>query len=371
MRPYWKVAYSDRYYLNKLEAAQEANGDLSLVAFNLYDKVFGKLDWTKEPEESLEDLFKQRAEQLRDQYDYLRLFYSGGYDSHTILLTFLKYKIPLDQIIVFRASPIDYFHDESNTEINERAFPFLVQIQKEIPKTAITILDVGADLFKKAFTQKDAIEHWFYRKNNWDFRSILSLNMLYHFFPELEEPAQKGKRMADILGMDKPRVQEDIHGFYALNLDSILTYYLSSDAHYNEDFFITPNLPELHIKQCHLLKKFFIKNREIDPNDFYTNPGPWVEKYNRIFRHATYNNIDVGKFQHGSTEYPWAGNLKSIIAMKQAKEFNPEVWYLYRRMYKELDSSLPLEVKNFSFNQPGVINSHIKGQYSLQYDLGK
>jgi hypothetical protein len=53
------------------------------------DFEFNLHDWLNEPLESLDQLYDKRARELREKYDYLILSYSGGSDSHQILMSFI------------------------------------------------------------------------------------------------------------------------------------------------------------------------------------------------------------------------------------------------------------------------------------------
>ena len=75
------------------------------VSFYFHDDYFSQFDWTKEPQQSLKELYKQRAIQLRDKYDYLILSYSGGSDSHQALETFLNNNIFIDEIFISTWEP--------------------------------------------------------------------------------------------------------------------------------------------------------------------------------------------------------------------------------------------------------------------------
>ena len=119
---------------------------------------------SKEPKESWEELLRQRALQIRQHYDYVRLWYSGGADSHTVLLTYLKNKIPLDEIVMIRRSPINQFESGvANCEINDAAIPFVKLHENELRGTKITIMDLGKDVFENAFVPDD---NWLYKINN-------------------------------------------------------------------------------------------------------------------------------------------------------------------------------------------------------------
>ena len=71
------------------------------------NKAFDAIDWTKEPIKSLKQLFKERAEQIRDLYDYLIIYFSGGSDSITVLNSFLDNNIPVDEVVINYISQIN------------------------------------------------------------------------------------------------------------------------------------------------------------------------------------------------------------------------------------------------------------------------
>ena len=76
---------------NKFQAIQAADGKMSKITFNAYlPEFFSKIYWKQEPTESLDQLIKLRCEQLRDTYSYIRVMYSGGADSTTMLNAFIK-----------------------------------------------------------------------------------------------------------------------------------------------------------------------------------------------------------------------------------------------------------------------------------------
>ena len=71
------------------------------VEWSFYDEVFSQIDWKVPVNETISDLYKERAMQLREKYDHLSLSYSGGADSTNILQTFIKNNIRLDEIVMF------------------------------------------------------------------------------------------------------------------------------------------------------------------------------------------------------------------------------------------------------------------------------
>jgi len=53
-------------------------------------KEFASIDWSIEPATDIRNLYRLRAQQLRQQYDYIRLEFSGGSDSATVLYSFVN-----------------------------------------------------------------------------------------------------------------------------------------------------------------------------------------------------------------------------------------------------------------------------------------
>jgi len=231
---YW-LSNGKKFY-HKLDAWDHTDC-LIEPTFYHFDKEYDAYDWNIEPSESFNTLCKYRAEQLRDQYDYLRFWYSGGSDSHTALLAFVENNVHIDEIVVWRMSPSDNFEGGGNAESNEIALPYIKQL--DLSKTKITILDLG-----------EAYYQWFYNHENWtrlttnyEFRPN-NLNTIYEWNNDLF----RDDTFCDIIGGEKPKINIDENS--TMFWDSNRDYQLGS--YFVEDFFITPNLIDLHCKQSHL-----------------------------------------------------------------------------------------------------------------------
>ena len=99
-------------------------------------------------------MLKSHALKLREKYKYLRLWYSGGSDSQTVLNTFVDNKIHLDEIAIVRMSPIDNFDHDSEQEQNRVAIPQVRAIANQIPKTNVTLVT------KNIKTGSQTISYW-------------------------------------------------------------------------------------------------------------------------------------------------------------------------------------------------------------------
>ena len=71
---------STKHYI-KPEALIDATKTGHFPEWNFNRNVFDHYAWDVEPELNLRELYRIRAQQLRDRYDYIRLEVSGGGDS--------------------------------------------------------------------------------------------------------------------------------------------------------------------------------------------------------------------------------------------------------------------------------------------------
>lgn len=110
--------------------------------FYYYDKEFMQVDWKTEPTESLQELYRIRAQQIRDENEYVIVCYSGGSDSTNILETFYYNNIHIDEIVVVGAlsqDPEQGSDFNHNGDLYHNVFPTLTQMN--FPNTKITVLD--------------------------------------------------------------------------------------------------------------------------------------------------------------------------------------------------------------------------------------
>lgn len=238
--------------------------------------VYGSIDWTVPIETSLFEIYRQRAQQLRDKYDYLMLYYSGGADSSTILRTFVENGIFLDEIVMQLPEPVRQSFDPTDTsegnfyaELEYSAVPYLNKIKNKIhPNTVIRYQDFsksGIELLKK--------DDWFDTVPlctnitlSGVFRQIAQ-NTDYHILNLYDT----GKSIAQILGIDKPLVYFDGSDYYSYFMDTSTYHYVSpvdfnntalSNGKYSTEFFYwTPDMPEIVVKQAQDIKR----NCEMNP----------------------------------------------------------------------------------------------------------
>lgn len=250
---------------SKFEAIEYADKHNHLVHWNFNEAVFGSVNWSKEPEQSLEELYRQRAQQLREQYDYLVLWFSGGADSQNILNSFIHNNIKLDEV----ASYVNYDatgdrNDHLNAEIFHVVLPEVELVRQRQPWLRHTIIDM-AELTVDYFADTEAKFDWIYRVNGYVNPNNAARRDIRLKAPHWRQMFNAGKRVAFIYGIDKPRVSRLNDKFY-LKFADMIDAAVSAECQmldrpweFNELFYWTPDHPLMVVKQGHVIKNY-LKN---------------------------------------------------------------------------------------------------------------
>lgn len=247
----WYEVNGERTW-SKVEALQKAQGARDRIGFHWHDSVWDKVDWTKEPSLSWEELMLARCLQLREKYNHLSLMYSGGYDSHAILMTFIKHKIKLDRIICFVKEYYDNSYDWGPST------KFAGYVQKEHQP--------WLEIFTPRYTQDDIAnvykelgDEWIYYTNNHLMGKSQAIYLLERFNPDyIQDRAQNKKNSAWIMGKEKPSLDFYQDNFYAQIWDAFAIWdYSLSD--YAVPFYISYDMPDLYVKQCWMAVNFYTK----------------------------------------------------------------------------------------------------------------
>ncbi len=326
------------------------------VKFSFFDEAFSKFNWQKEPSETFEELMKTRALQLRETYDYLRFFYSGGVDSHTALMTFLDNGIHLDEILVYRSSVYtdDFDLDPAEAEITGVAIPFLKTIQSIIPRTKITILETKPKQLTAYLSEK-----YFYEESSFAIRPWCERH-LYELHPTLRAPLDQGLYHCDIRGGDKPKLMFENGEVFMAMWDSSRVWDIGDI--YLENFYLSPDMPALHAKQCHMVKNYLSlkKLSEEQLKDYFNVFNTLLtDELNAVCRQPRFREINLGKGTTGVL------SSKQVLVEEKAKKFNPKVFDLWSSFLKNEG-----QINQERFNQESILHD-FKGILSKRYLMGR
>ena len=296
-------------FTSKVDALIYATTVKSRVQWEFNSSTFRRVPWEINPTETLGEIYKRRALQLREKYDYLVLNYSGGADSQNILDAFLDNNIKLDEIIVRWAvtgekglyvpsnvSRATNYHSEWDLT----ALPEMKRLSLSHPEIKIQFYDYTDDALK-FYNDNDP---WFQMLSGAQFgpshisRYATGLDRYQDMFVE------KGLRGCQIFGTDKPRIMFDNNTFYTYFLDIIggtTRHLYRYNDEYNplELFYWTPDMPEIVHKQAHVVMEFFKKNRNLIPVIMKSNMLDYTMRntLETIVRSLVYPTWNHSKFQ--------------------------------------------------------------------------
>ncbi len=255
----------------------------------IYPEGYDSVDWTKEPDCSLSDLFYSRAIQLRDSYKYIILYFSGGSDSITVLNTFIKNNIYLDEVVV------TCFSDIEDPKVDGKYALFYLKKINFKGKITVVNLDHGV---------LNTINHkqlWYDLGYYTGLIHVLSRTRITWFEKHnFIKKANRPDSCAHLYGGAGPLIKVFNNKYYVEISASSLG--MASYHKDNEQFFTTPNLPLLHSKQCHIVVNYWKKNY---PNDTIIREADY--KINKIVK-----SLIRDEFKENISAQKGSSNLLSL-----------------------------------------------------------
>lgn len=230
---------------------------------------YNSYNWTVEPAMSLDELYDKRTRELREKYDYLILSYSGGADSHNILMSFIRQGIHLDEIVVNTMEK----GNKKSTEVTAKnvkatnaaaehelqTVPRLKEAATLMPNTKITICDLTDYLFE--YLHKAGDESWvFDKREGLNPAGMTRFNYLH--FLDIRRQFDKDKSFGIIMGIEKPRCYIHKGKFYvtyadrATNITTVAEHFKEYPNSTIEFFYWSPDALDIQCKQIHTIKRW-------------------------------------------------------------------------------------------------------------------
>lgn len=282
-------------YLNKVEAlialtSLKKLGKNVIIYFRYYDNIWKTFDFSLCGKTSLDTLYKERALQLRDKYQYLILKYSGGSDSHNILMTFLKNNIKLDALYInwpllakekklYKPNKNNFSSDNELSEWDYTIKPDLDYIRKNHPE-----IEIHIDDWLKNLTEMQYVNDSHFQKQN----HFLSLPSIYRhqFFTTYEKKlVDKGFKVGIIDGADKPNLyisEKDSNKVIMRFIDWPLQHTMTYSGYGVEYFYWTPDLPLLPVEMAYQVFLYY-KNNKAEQHLLYSLHNMFhINEYQRL-----------------------------------------------------------------------------------------
>ena len=340
--------YTDSYYLvdglkfdSKIQAALFATQVNKPMTWYFNTDLFNAYDWTVEPEKTLDQLYNQRAKELRERYDYIILSYSGGSDSHNILMSFIRQGLHIDEIVVNHMTdawnrfvvlnPTQTASWNTGAEHSLQTIPRLKEVEHLIPNTKITILDLSQNLFD-AFTSYGDASWVLGRKEGLNPLNVTRYN--YAYFTNIRKQFDKGYKIAMVVGIEKPRtvIENGIFKLYFIDkgvnivpIDDNFKEYSNSSL---EFFYWSKDAVTLLCKQAHVLKRFV----EGDPSRIKLwdknnlNPDNWRLVQEPMIKPVLYSTWNTGWFQTDKSVSDWNSEFDTWFINGYADHKSHQIW---------------------------------------------
>lgn len=268
--------YYDRHHMMDMMLAENDHEGNFQFIFN--DDIFTKINWEEEPDFSILDLYRMRAEQIRQKYNYVILLFSGGADSVQILRTFLDNNIFIDEIQCYHCSKgIEKIESPENKnmvdmlEYEYSSKKYLQRVINESPKTKITLIDMTDSIYDQLHNKKFT---YLGLTNQFNNHGLLPYNhytriFSYVMFKYNHERGEKKRNTCIVRGIDKPKFAM-INGFlYFYFMDVSLIYVKNillgtvPDIGTFENFYWSPDAPLIPVKQSHMILNTFKQKKLI------------------------------------------------------------------------------------------------------------
>ena len=356
---------------SKLQATILANGNIDKVQFHYYDSAFDSVDWTVDPEMSLTDMIDLRARQIRESHDYVALWYSGGYDSETILDSFIKQNLKLDELIILRRGYYDHWSAQGEQD-------YAIEAARRLKTHLWPNLYINEVIYKPEYVRDYYLKH----KEDWIMEPVFqpwlskgTRSFGFNHNPQIRRALEFTKR-ADVEGCEKPRL-DIVDGWWCYTSnDATQEWQMETQS---IQFYTTPQMPLLEVKQAWEMVKW-LENmtftsveethtfvHKLQSHKFSTETyRDWNYALSRVpvRNKASYYTIFGNKtwYLGHPTDVPESNKLKTWLETAQ-----PEVVKSYLAGYKQATELAP----NL-FNEEGKVKCIFSKKYKIKpVELGK
>jgi len=204
------------------------------------------------PRITLKDAIRNRCIQLRDTYNWLQLYYSGGADSHSILASFIENDIPLNEIVMSRWSCNGNWDEIHNSEINHTAIPFIAKNQQYFLKHNVKIFycDFSYDKIHSLYSDPDFL----YRLNSFSITNPGTIDRMIYAYPDLLDHDS----LCQIVGWEKPSVYVNNGVVSTFSIDKTTPFIPDSISDSKFEFFFMED-PVVSVTQYRIAKDIIDK----------------------------------------------------------------------------------------------------------------
>lgn len=295
-------------------------------------------------QEQVDHAVEARVKDLRKRYKYIRLWFGGGKDCTLALLSFIKHKVKIDEIVIARRCCKNtmglYSEFDPLIEIDKSAVEKIKSLQNQLPGTVITILDIDDREFEAVFETP----LWYLETTEWFF-SVAYLPKIFHKFvnPKLNILSYYTDT-CELVGSAIPFVsysREENLWVFGYNSAGFNPIGPSTELTNFEDFLVTdndPSLVEFHVNSI---------IDDYEQTDQLPNYSKNIRQHERSVRDRSllYKNIVFDEFQFSKNDLEV--DFPTDDYFWRAGQSSRTFYEMINRFYQQpMARSLELYIKN-------------------------
>lgn len=264
--------------------------------WNFNEDIFSNYDWTKEPPESLDDLYRRRAQQIRETYDHVVLVCSGGADSNNILDTFVNNNIKFEEVLTYHYAAADNNPQSCfQAELTNVLYPKLKKLKDQDVGFYHRDFDLSF-IAQQILTSSEFRLNRGYLSGHWFSTAHVSKSYIRESIPDYVKLAELGKKIVFVWGSEKPRLFKENDRYCIRFLDVIdnavnpRMQMLNRTYEYDELFYWAPESVDIICKQGHVLKKFFDRYDLFNQDLYYSDQKIQLPDVAEIFNNKNTND---------------------------------------------------------------------------------
>jgi len=306
--PYYAV--DDKKYYSRIYAQRAAQkiSETPNEVWNKIQYVFPMDAQGEEPKEDIRELYKNRAKQIRKDYEYVRIWASGGCDSTQIIYSFKEAGVEPDELATYLQYP-GSVNPSNNIEVEIGYNQMLPEIRKWWPNCKIKYYNILPEHYN--WYSRNEVDHYFaYTLLH---PPACNSQIPYEIYPELQELGRKYKTV-DLFGGLEFHIGNDDKGWYYQFNDKDTN--MAINGPYQEYFFSSIEDNRLFLKMLHCAKRHYIKNNLSGNQGISLSKTPelefWFSDFNFV---ASKNHKTItGILDHGQKgTLRWQNMISSFM----------------------------------------------------------
>lgn len=225
-------------------------------------------------------LYQLRCQQIRNAYDYCVIFYSGGSDSDNILRAWISAGCKLDEIATIKI-PADQSANgvfDWAVEVPQVVEPTIKLLQSQ--GLAFRYREINSVIHTIDYLTRNINDYFYHASQSFSPNNTMK-SRLRDSVRDYQVMIDKGCRLCFIWGSDKPQIRYDAtQDQWFFDFVDIVDNCVSPDVQerydqgwYDELFYWTPDMPEIVVKQAHVLKRWCTTQH--DPQFYQPTAGPY------------------------------------------------------------------------------------------------